>query len=438
MRRVSRQVRREIESTLSDPQTAAANTTYTLFAAADYTNRVRELEVSTEDGPGVVLDADIAGKLPASLEGRDVEATLYVGNATLTLFRGEAARPSDDGLLAGTGGYWLESISLGEEVSYSGTDPSLAAYELLSRAPYSGPVWVAPMDGSFTRSGEDAFGPRVNVSEALSEIAEEFDMSFFDTADNGHNGIKKPSLDSPGEVVWTFTVGFDVPGDEGEQEGGFSYAREEDSYRYVIVYAEQDGHTELTEPIEVPNSRAPAGAIYWLEQSVEENADGTAGSPDIKRAYQDGYERANRLSRGQWTVGINPVYIHPLLERGDCVAVIESGYERDGQEVYSYERRWVCVLTGHKAKLPATRGEYSADAEIVSEEYTLLESPEPVSEPSTAKPLVAMNWRGMPYFFSSLGWVWLEGNYVSLDPDAALSEGIAITEDAGTITIGAA
>lgn len=371
MKQIRADQRERIEEVLRRGRDASREIDYELIIGdADYTDRIEDIEYGTEDGPGIVLTGSSPLRVPASLEGREIHLRLFVGEVAVTQFRGRMSRPSrEDGetsLEAGTGGYWLDKISLDEDLDYDGVDPTVAAYETLAKAPYSAPVIVERAGGKIRRQ-DRTFKRNDQLSDVLESLVEQAGLEPFDTHENGCVCRSPVSLAEPGEVVWTFVVGEDLDPDDG-----FSYSRtEEEDYSEVIVYREDDDEITELARAEVVGSSAPAGAIDWIQLGTDTDDEDYDEDTELVEARERASERAYELARGRWEVEMSPPYIHPLLERGDAVKVLQTSIEDVEGEEYEVYREWLVLIEGHSGELPAKAGSYEGRAEIVAEERRL-------------------------------------------------------------------
>lgn len=354
-----------IEDTLSRPdaRNAARSIGWNLYIGdEDYSDRVKGGGYVTEDGPAMVLDLDVAGMVS---EMGEAVLSWTVAGIPVTAFTGELSEARYEAatglstLKAATGGEALERTELGERVEYGGVNPSTAIHDALLRASgyRQGLVEVDTIETpKFTRQAQDAYSATDFAADIIEGVTGENErVVIYDTATGGARAFLEPNLAAAPEPVWTFEVGVDVRRDD------FEDGREDDKYREVIVRRQIEDAPPGTDPwevlarVEVEGSRAAFGTVMRIDVS-----DGDLGSA-FSQAHDAASAQAYRIGGISWKA----TYVHPLLERGDVVAVVNPGKDERGE----YRERWLCVLDrAHCSEMRTKQGEYGGEGRVVATE----------------------------------------------------------------------
>lgn len=335
----SERLHKQIEDVLGG-RDAARRTGWRLYLnGEDYSERVKEGGYETEDGPAIVLDIDVGGFLPESIEGEEAYMEWLVDGIPVSAFTGVIADVIGGPVSTVRGaspGEALPRIELGSRVEYGGVNPSTAMNDALLRVErYSaGMVRVERVERlKFHRQGRDAYSATDFAGDIIESVQTDIPrLVHYDTSDGGCRAFLAPNLADMPEPVWTFEVGRDVKKED------FEDGREEDLYREVIVRRPVSNPAVGADPwevlsrVEVAGSKAPLGTIKRIDVSDE----ATDLSPFFQQAHDEATSQAYRIGRISWTA----VYVHPLLERGDVAAIMVPRKDSLGE----YVERWLCVL----------------------------------------------------------------------------------------------
>lgn len=408
-----------------------------VVADTDLTERIASLEWGTDEGPAIVLDADVVGELGASLENERVMLDLVYdtssGAYAVRQFTGWLLRPVHGTPLskaqAASSGYWLQRMPLGEHTPYTAAAPDLVMADALGRAPYSGAVEVEPVGMPlFTRVGSEAFRKTDSLDNVVESVQQEVPYVLYDTPTDGCDVLLERSLAEGGDPEWTFEVGRDIHAED------FSPERQGESFAEVWVARQIEGAEDGQDPVEilasvpVPGSKAPDGAVMIVESS-----DYSSGA--VAAAISTAYDEASAIAYGRYAASFPTAYVQPFLRRSSIVAVREPG--RDGRGRYT--RTWMCLLSEIGGTLPEKRGRYGGVMEVVGREYepVVLSPPERASG-AALFPAWGVDWLHRPYFSDSLPWVREDGPNVALDVDVALEHGVEVSvlpEDEDTVVV---
>lgn len=334
--------RRAIEEVLSG-RNPASETTYSLqIGGESYTERAGEIEISgEEDAPGLVLEADIAGELPRSVENETVVLEVEIAGVSVTRFRGTALEPEGgevfSTLRAGTGGFFMPRIqALRKE--YVGAAPSQILYEAMAAAPYLHAEVDAPDSPPIYRTGEEAFGALDKLADMVEAVEDETNTTLYDRPDGTAKLFASATLSrTPGEIAWEVTTGSDLKRED------FTPKREGEAYAEVAVYRALDSGIEILARADVPGSHAPVGAVKMVELSDQD----TTGAA-TERAYQRAYDEAAREAWGGYSGELPILYLPVLLERGDLLSVTHD-------EVGGGSGRWLALAKSYKERYPRKR-----------------------------------------------------------------------------------
>jgi hypothetical protein len=322
-----------------------------------------------EEGPAAVLEVEVASPAIESagdLAGREVLMEWHVtderGAIPVYAYIGEISEvESPKGSLtstihASTPGADLDSTELGSRIEYGGVNPSTAVADALNRIESyrRGLVRVERVEEpKFVRQGVDAYSRTDMAGNILEGVWAENDAwTHYDTPDGGCIAALEPSLESTPEPVWTF--------DEDDLKE-FDDGRESDRIRTIGVRRAKVDPLPGTDPwevlkrVDVPGSTAPIGTIEWID--VSDNT-----SEALEAGFRQAHERASAIAYGKGSISFTCSYVHPRIVRGDPVAVLRSGKDRQGE----YVEKFLCILS--KADCPEIalkKGHYAGVARVV-------------------------------------------------------------------------
>lgn len=327
---------------LADPETAASSYGRTLFiGGVDYSARIDALRTfCEEDGPAIVLEATIKGRLPLSIEGREVALDATFGSASMSAFRGTCLRPTPGArtkIVAASSGKKLEHKPLGARTSYDGLEPHTVLMALLSRGGYRNvnvPRVRKPLfRRSLTTEADGRLPETTLIPEILEAVRKECGVRVWDDGENVARGFREESLEEPGDVVAEWEVGRHIR--RGSDTDGFSYPyAHETRYSQVKVYRTDDaGEVEILAKAKVWNQNADPDDVLYVELSEDSE----------ENAYEVCYREAHRLSTDAWELEtLETVMIDERVERGDTVAITEEVAGENGPE----RLRWLVRITG--------------------------------------------------------------------------------------------
>lgn len=402
--------------------------------------RVRSLIRAEDDSQGVavVLNTVIAGKLPATIEGARVEMDVRVGDRAVRRFTGEAGepRPTADGsteIACYTGGYWLPIVKLNRYTAFTAaTRPEHIALDMLSRTRRYDMAyvevqellspWITRHEGSWIASRTNATGTAgypafASPADVLVGLANETGYTVRDTAMNGCRVRLRRGRS--GKAEWSFNLGPNELGLEAaevDQEGPFSA---------VVIYrvdALQNPNI-IVGPIPIEGSPAPEDAWLWIETSDE------SAEADLN-ALQTANDAVDRLSgikrRATWTSRV----IHPYLERGSVVSVVESDTDDEGP----YVRTWFGELSAVMDDWNSRTQTYSAELRVLSEERNPLAIP-PFRGATgmTARVTVGRTPLGL-YFDQTVPWITVLGDgRIEINEAVAAEYNIRVVTENGRV-----
>lgn len=324
-----------------------------------------DLRVSSEeDGPALVLEATVRGKVPLTLEGESVELDYIVAGVEVPGFRGELRRPQGaeigTKIVAASASSWLaEDATFGKLTAYSGRTPESALSDVLSRIGRHERVNLPAIGRPlFYRIGDDAYAPNAQLSEAVDAIEEESGLQLRDDVRGWARGFVAERMDDPGEPVVTWRVGREIVRDSWEPT-----LAEERRYYDVAVFRTLDngGFEEMAgSRFRVRHRQGktpPACMTLWIETT-------DTGPDAAANAIATGFEAARSMGEGSWGVGFSTVMLDPRIERcADTVEVV------DVDEEAGIERRWHFRLLSHEhTPLSETRAAYTGVGLLASEE----------------------------------------------------------------------
>lgn len=363
----SERARRALEDALSGRDAARRMRWHLYIGGEDYSERLKDGGYTTEDGLAMMLDLDVAGMLSESLEGEEVLLEWVVDGVSVYGFTGTLMRvrynaASGRTVLTGaSAGEVIERTELGERIEYGGVNPSTAIHDALTRVSgyRQALVRIQTVESpKFYRQNRDAYSATDfagNIVEAVQ--SESPRLALYDSADGGCRALVSPNLADMPEPVWTFEVGRDVRRED------FESGRDDDLYREVVVRRPVANPAVGVDPwtvlarIEVAGSRAPAGTV----ERVDVSDDATNLEAFFRQAHEAAQAHSYRIGPISWI----STYVHPLLERGDVVAVMVPGKDEHGK----YRERWLCVLDDACCPdVRRKRGRYGGEARVVATE----------------------------------------------------------------------
>lgn len=289
-----------------------------------------------DDRPAQELTLRIKESInPEEIRNASAYVFLNVGDLRIRQFSGQVLGVTPGRvrteIRAVTGGYWLDKVRRGETVSYANVSCREVVADCVSR--------LDRYDLRRMDLGEDA-GPKLkrqdstlfqinaSLADPIAAAVDEGDRFFTDSPYNAPLLTKDRGPAEATEVLHEYVVGEDIDPLEFEPELA------SDEFYAVVAYREVNGIVEeLFDPILVPGSNAPVGAMYEVEVTDESL---TAGED----AYHLGIQVANRVALGQATVNFSVRWIHPLLMDGDFISIVEPFVEGGRSGV----RRWVAKV----------------------------------------------------------------------------------------------
>lgn len=329
----------------------------------DYSFPLLSAEWGQSDIP-VTLDATLAGVLPEDLDGADTDLWVQIGDVLAPqLFSARMAFGSGGGsgraggsgdevrnteMLASTAGSLLngdDAVRFGDFQEYFGVPPEYVAWDILTRAPYTGNVRVEALGvpvltyaGSASGAGiTPRFTPQDKLGDGLSRLQKDADYVFRDTAVNGHVAAPPVQLGRGMPTVAEFDAN-DFP---AWQRPTPVYPR----YFDVMVYTLNPDGSYAYDPavVEVPY-RGAARKAYPGQTLAIHLDDHTADAED--NAAQLAYDTAELQARGLWSVSdIALPYFHPLIEREDGLLVAETRKDDRGE---TWDIRWAWKVAAYK------------------------------------------------------------------------------------------
>lgn len=356
----SERLHRRIEEVLTRRDAARNIGWRLLIGGEDFTRRVKDGGYTTEDGPAIALDIDVAGVVSESLEGEEAVLEWIVDNIPVPAFTGTVTDVIGGALIStvqgATPGEAIERTELGDYLAYGGANPSTVIHDALSRVTgyQQGLVRISPIQRpKFRRQDSDAYSATDFVGDIVEAVQEENPrLVYYDSADGGCDVFIEPNLAHMPEPVWTFEVGVNIKRED------FEDGREDDKYRHVIVRRAVVAPVAGTDPwvvlarVEVEGSRAPVGTVLRIDVT-DDDLEGA-----FAQAHEAAQAQAYRIGRISWIA----TYVHPLLERGDVVAVINPGKDALGP----YRERWLCVLDRAScSEVRRKRGIYEGEARVM-------------------------------------------------------------------------
>lgn len=351
--------RLDIEEALQQREPARGMSWRLTIGDADYSEAIDDgdqVTIEGAEGPALTVTGEISEKLSPELENASVRAYLTAGGVEVLRFAGLMLLPehsqTTSELGATTASAFVEECEIGEFLEFSNAPPDTVMYEGLTRLPYDlSQVRIDSIPTPlFTRTGADAYSAHDSVSDITSDVTEEAGISWFDSQ-AGTRAFKTPNLADSIRPVWTFEVNRDIRAED------FRPGRVGDRVRWVVVTRPKTNPLPTEDPVEelarveIPGSRAPTRTRVLIELS-----EGAATADAFPRAFLE----AARLSIA-YTLDFPTIYAHPLLERGDVVAIREPGRDSVGR----YVKTWACILGTEGIALPDKTGRYGGPSLMV-------------------------------------------------------------------------
>lgn len=321
----------------------------------------QELRVSSEeDGPAIVLEATVSGRVSLQKEGTDVELDYLIRGVELPGFRGELRRPeaSYNGtrIIAASPSSWLaEDAVFNEEATYFHWSGGEVLLDIMTRIDRHIRTHFPPVTNyNFNRTREEAYQPNTNLSEAVGDVEEEMGMLLRDDVRGWARGFMAEHMDDPGQPVASWTVGKEIPRED------FQLALTEDlKYFDVAVFRT----TSAGKFEELARSRVrhrygktpPACMTMWIETTdVDTQA--------IQRASATAMNTASAISQRPWTVSFPTIMLDARIER--CVDTVEV-IEDDGEKKRTFHFR---ILSHEHTPHGETKASYTGAGMLVGEE----------------------------------------------------------------------
>ncbi len=363
-----------------------------------------------------VLEATVAGSIPTGLKGREVRLDLLTGAHSLRMFTGEVVQPvggrGESSLTCSTAGYWNPSIQLGEARSYVGQSASDMAFSvILLNSRYDKHHINIDPDSSLriNREEDQMFSKVAKIDDVLGAIREEAEVFQRDTFFNGFRQSARRGPAEASEIAWEFIIGRDIDPEEGFERDEVA----EEFYDVMAYRATDDGDgIEELERTLVPGSTAPPGATYEIEITDESLDAGVS-------VWQLVFEAAQRLMLGQYSGGFEIKYVHPLLEDGDTVLLVEPEIE-NGLLV---TKRWYATIAANTFSMPEKSHSFEVDMTLIGverEEPSKVPVIEALPNPQP-RPLYGIDYLDSAYLSTQLSWVRF---------DADTGEGVIDLEEA--------
>jgi hypothetical protein len=372
------------------------------------------------DGAGMTLWVTLAGHISRDLEGQQVTLDLMFGqDVAVRRFTGTVIDHNEEGadtiLLCGTGGYWLDKIKFNERTAFVDQDPEWVIRYCLSKCPYDQSlIEVEPIQMPVYRrddeEGNTAFPDWAAVGEPLLDLATQETIVYRDTAYNGNvTSYRRLS----GASEWEFEMFYDRLGKATSAD------IEEGPFYQVIVYREDEvGVVERLAEIFVPGSTAPPESVLWIQQEDLSN----------DSALQIAHDAAERQSGYRKLLSWEERVVHPFLDRGSWVTIIERGYDDAGE----FARIWLAEITSVEDTfgLDTRTQTFEAEGTIVGEERIPPAPPPPRGSTDVVqRNLIRYGLDGMPEI-ENQAWITSIDDYnYEIDVAALQAAGLSISVD---------
>jgi hypothetical protein len=287
----------------------------------DFTEYVLEAEWGRPDDERPAQELILRVKMsidPNEIRNEHVYVYLNVADIRITQFSGRvlsvrAGRARTE-IVAVTGGYWLDKQRLPGVISYADVGPSEVIADCVKRMTRYDLAWMALEEVSgpkFPITDESTFDKRNKLSDPIGIAVSTAELFFTDSVYNAPSLTRDRSAAEATEVLHEYVVGEDIEQDD------FLPEILGDEYYSVVATREANGEVEdLFEPVLIPDSVAPVDAVY--EITVDEES-----STAIPDAYALAVEAATRFGMGGATVSFSVKWIHPLMEDGDFISIVE-------------------------------------------------------------------------------------------------------------------
>jgi hypothetical protein len=231
--------------------------------------------------------------------------------------------------------------------------------------------------------------------------------------DTAYNGNVTSYRRLSGASEWEFEMFYDRLGKATSAD------IEEGPFYQVIVYREDEvGVVERLAEIFVPGSTAPPESVLWIQQEDLSN----------DSALQIAHDAAERQSGYRKLLSWEERVVHPFLDRGSWVTIIERGYDDAGE----FARIWLAEITSVEDTfgLDTRTQTFEAEGTIVGEERIPPAPPPPRGSTDVVqRNLIRYGLDGMPEI-ENQAWITSIDDYnYEIDVAALQAAGLSISVD---------
>lgn len=375
---------------LRGPNPAAVTEHELIVAGTPISEDLVSCDWGREDAgrPGVVFRATLEWSPSMDLGREDVILNLLIDGVRVRSFTGKVHRFSAGGdaeaneLIAHTGGYWLDKISMKTDEDYDGERPEDVVRDAVLRNRFYDSRFIfverAGSNLLFGRRGARRFKAWADkLDRPLDAVGREAKYRYIDNVLGGLDARVKKSPAIAGEVVWSYVVGEDFDGFLPEPLG--------DEYSEVVALREVDGDLVPLEgmPIPVPGSKAPPDTPYEIPIS-DDGGDEGAGVLYDEEIWQQANLAASRFALGEASCNFSVDWINPLVFDGSNVAVAQPFSVGSGADKISGVRHWI-------AEVGVGRCRIGSEGESKTQEFqtTMVRAREDVAPRPKVRPIGA-------------------------------------------------